>query len=249
MSRRDDLIREAFEDGALANRDWTREERRELELLREAREGLQALRDVPAPQLSVERLRDAVLKAEMRQRATGFRWKLVTAPAGLALAVVAFLALRPEPEPSPMVAAVAESAPVAQPAPPPDALPSAPEIVAQAEPPAQPGPQAAARPSPEPRAGVRAGRAVRVARAVAQPPAATRVEAPEPAVRGAPPGGATEEAAVTVAGAGPEPAVGGASVPPESEVTVVLIQYRPDAATGSRPASEVLATNDVVIGG
>lgn len=69
---------------------------REARALAEMKEGLRGLREIPECQLSVERLRDAILRDEMGARTRpAMRWASVLTPvAATGLAVVAFIAMQ-----------------------------------------------------------------------------------------------------------------------------------------------------------
>lgn len=241
MSRRDDLIREAFGEATSPGRKWTPDEASEIERLRQAVSGLKALRETPEPQLSVERLRDAVLKTEMRQRDGGFRWSMVAAPVGLGVALIAFLALRPDA--GRPVAYIADDAPRARPS-------STIELPAPAVTPKS-GPQAVV---PAPNQGPPASVAARASQRRPSPRVTNvsdvvRVASGVTASRS---GSAVADAGALVANhtvMGPEPPIENLAPAAVPDDTVVVIESRPDASTGSRSASEVEASSDVVIGG
>lgn len=240
MSRRDDLIREAFGETPNPGRKWTPAEAQEIERLRQAVSGLKSMRDVPEPQLSVERLRDAVLKTEMRQRGAGFRWPMIAAPAGLGVALVAFMALRPSAHRP--VAYIAD-----------EAAPSAPSVALERSSPA-PRPKVATAPALEARIEepppLAAGNGHRkpIAR-VTNTSNVLRIGKGATTSRS---GGANAEPAELVASnavMGPEPPIENLAPEATPDDVVVVIESRPDASTGSRSASEVEASSDVVIGG
>lgn len=92
-TRKDQLIQCAFGELSQAekqNLNLSATERQEMEAFASLRTDLRALREVPDCQISTERMRDAVLKAEIRQRQDWRRWlPLAAVPAAAVLALVA----------------------------------------------------------------------------------------------------------------------------------------------------------------
>ncbi|HRI42975.1 MAG TPA: hypothetical protein PLL78_03510 [Fimbriimonadaceae bacterium] len=116
--RKDLLIAYAFGDlteEEMAAFEANDAERAELDRLARLRGDLKHLNSVPECQLSVERVRDAILQREIRQRRDWKPW-IVAMPAAAALALLAFFATRPgdapvAPNANPIVVESAEQKP------------------------------------------------------------------------------------------------------------------------------------------
>ena len=92
-TRKDQLIECAFGELSAAEKqglNLSAAEREEMNAFASLRADLRALREVPDCQISTERMRDAVLKSEIRQRQDWRRWlPLAAVPVAAALALVA----------------------------------------------------------------------------------------------------------------------------------------------------------------
>ncbi len=225
--------------------------REESELLRSLRSDLVSLRGVPACQVSTERMRDAVLRAGMKQRPASSGWAWVLGPALGALA--AFGALSYGHRQSPSLrgfetlppSAVALSKPVDELFPKAAlSLPhSAPVAATKMEkvvgPEAQPAPAAnrlALAAAPRQRRS--AASALRTAEDGARATGASHgstVAAPPPAAS------KTMTASAMVAGVGPAPAA--------DDAPVVIVSSVPNNDTGAPDAAENDKGNHVVFGG
>lgn len=211
-------------------------EKAELDELTRLRADLKRLADVPECQLSVERVRDAILQREIRQR-RDWRPLVLATPVAAGLALLAFFAMRQSGQPSlapktnPIVIETTEPKPFVRRTEP-DRVTTPPAngvdverlvgitlSVLNARPVSTDEPvsirQAVHRPKPAYKHSV----------------VASRVETPMPAA----PEGSTPVAAPTVQ--------------PQPIEPIVMISADEDKATGARRANEVETTSDVVIGG
>lgn len=241
-TRKDQLIEFAFgelSDTEKQSLSLTASEKKELEGLASLCADLRALRDVPECQISTERMRDAVLKAEIRQRRDWRRWLPLTAvPAAAALALLALNFVKPpavtqptniaateRPISSPLVATRVEDNGMSF-----DASDAAAfmlnaaavvESLATNEQPVAPVVNRSSKPRPRNRVRMTTARNQPVVRAVAK----------------------TQPAADTAAPVRSIPA------PTNQPEPIVMISNEQDNNTGARRANEVETSHDVVIGG
>lgn len=239
--RKDLLIAYAFGDlteEEMAAFETDEAERAELNRLARLRRDLKQLNYAPECQLSVERVRDAILQHEIRQR-RDWRPLILAMPAAAALALVAFFSTRTGidpgvPQTSAIVAESAEQKPFV--------VRSEPDLVTS--PPISDADVVQLVSITLAALGVRpvsTDEPVRVASLEQRKPAARRKQASTVlASRSSP----TKEAAPNRA-----TPVAAPTTQPQPMEPIVMISDDEDKTTGARRANEVETTSDVVIGG
>lgn len=237
--RKDLLIAYAFGDlteEEMAEIETTAADRAEVDRLAQLRADLKQLNRVPECQLSVERVRDAILNREIRQRRDWRPWG-IAAPVAAALALGAFLLTRPSGEAPVTPSIVADKAETK-----PFVVRREPDLV-----------------SSPPITGAEVERLVEETLAVLGtsvitddvPVRPTRSDRVRPTARRRPiPASLVAKTEPPKASTPAEtPRVAAATTQPQPIEPIVMISNDEDQATGARKANEVETSNDVVIGG